>query len=141
MNFIGRAQVLSSLAGVPKAETCPAAWERLQGVPMLEERQKWRARLKRLLGRPDSVPSGCGSWPKGRESCGWHCLLQIGWVLSVSLEGATAQAAALPAVLSFEPPEFCAGGQPVPKGGERASRHQHWGETETFLAISNMLQA
>ncbi|KAM6197468.1 uncharacterized protein WM294_007941 [Sarcoramphus papa] len=47
---------------------------------------------------------------------GVACLLQ-GWFVSVSLEGATGQAAALPPVLSFWPAEFCSLGQPVPKGG------------------------
>ena len=106
MNLFEQTQVLSSLAGVPRWQTRPEPWEHLQAVPMLEKRQKGRARLRCLSRRPDSVPSGCGSWPGGRESWGQHCLLQ-GWVLSVCLEGATGQAAALPpralllALLSF----------------------------------------
>ena len=92
MNFSAQTQVLSSLAGVPKRETCPKTWERLQVVPMLEKRQKGRARLKGLLRRPDSVPTGCGGWPAGREG-GLRVPLPAAGIAFVR---ATAQAAALP---------------------------------------------
>ncbi|KAM6247469.1 uncharacterized protein M6G45_010138 isoform 1-T3 [Spheniscus humboldti] len=63
-SFFGGTQVLSGLAGVPKRETRPETWQRLQAVPVLEKRQTGGARLTCLLGGPDSVPAG------GRESWG-----------------------------------------------------------------------
>ena len=82
---------------------------------MLEKRQKGRARLRCLLRGPDSIPRGVGTG-RGKGELGVACLLQ-GWFVSMSLKGATGQAAALPPVLSFWPSEFCSLGQPVPKGG------------------------
>ena len=84
-------------------------------MPMLEKRQKGTARLRCLLRGPDSIPRGVGTG-RGKGELGVACLLQ-GWFVSMSLEGATGQAAALLPVLSFWPAEFCSLGQPVPKGG------------------------
>jgi len=41
----------------------------VQAVPVLDKRQRWRARFRCLLGGPDAVPSGCGRG-LGRESWG-----------------------------------------------------------------------
>lgn len=89
-------------------------------MPMLEKRQRGRARFRCLRRGPDSVPSGCGCWA-GEGELGGHSLTQ-GWVLSVLLKGATGQTAALPHALSVWPHEFCSVGQLVPKGQSERPR-------------------
>ena len=66
----------------------------------------------------EGLTPSLGVWElaRGEGKLGVACLLQ-GWFVSVSLKGATGQAAALPPVLSFWPAEFYSLGQPVPKGG------------------------
>ena len=139
MNFFERTQVLSSLAGVPKWETHPETWERRQAVPMLEKRQKGTARLRCLLGGPDSIPRGVGAGPGGGKVGGGmpaagmvcvHVPQRSDWSSSCAPPRAL--------LLAFR---VLFAGTTCPKGGERASRHQLWGETENFPAISNVLQA
>ena len=139
MNFLERTQVLSSLAGVPKWETRPETWERLQAVPVLEKRQKGRARLRCLLRGPDSIPRGVGAGPAGGKVGGG--MPAAGMVcVRVPQRSDWSSSCAPPRALLLACRVLFAG-TTCPKGWERASRHQLRGETENFPAISNVLQA
>ena len=115
MNFLERTQVLSSLAGVPKWETRPETGSSCKRCPC------WKKGRRGEQGSgvsSEGLTPSLGVWElaRGEGKLGVACLLQ-GWFVSVSLKGATGQAAALPPVLSFWPAEFYSLGQPVPKGG------------------------
>jgi len=92
------------------------------------EKTEGSARFRWLLRRPDSVPWGGWELAPGEGELG-VALPAAGLFLSTSLQGASGQPAALPSPALLLALWVLFRGTACPEGSERASTHQHWGES------------